>query len=123
MGHLGIKQPYLVSAHGSMTFRAQGTGQLRSVLAEPSMRGLLLMMLVLCGCRSTPTVWQGVYSAEQAARGRRVYEDHCAVCHKPNLTGLDGRLKGKRFMEEWREDNLNSLFIQIKRGMPAENPS
>ena len=45
------------------------------------------------------------------------------MCHKPNLTGLDGRLKGKRFMEDWREDNLNSLFIQIKRGMPAENPS
>jgi hypothetical protein len=44
------------------------------------------------------------------------------LCHKPDLAGLNGRLKGKRFMEEWREDNLGSLFIQIKREMPGENP-
>jgi cytochrome c5 len=87
------------------------------------MRRLLLLMLVLCGCGGRPKIWTGVYSAEQAARGRSVYEDHCTVCHRPDLAGLDGRLKGKRFMEDWLEDNLNSLFIEIKRGMPAENPS
>jgi hypothetical protein len=45
------------------------------------------------------------------------------VCHRANLSGLDGRLKGKRFIEDWREDNLNGLFIAIKSGMPPENPS
>src|SRR5215831_13972827 len=86
------------------------------------MRRLLLMMLVLCGC-GRPAIWKGVYTADQATRGQRVYEDHCAVCHRANLSGLDGRLKGKRFIEDWREDNLNGLFIAIKSGMPPENPS
>src|SRR5688572_26738766 len=86
------------------------------------MRSLLLMMLFLCGC-SRPAIWKGIYSAEQAARGHRVYEDRCVVCHYANLGGLDSRLKGKRFMSDWREDNLSSLFIQMKKGMPPENPS
>ena len=81
------------------------------------------MMLMLSGCSGQPTVWDGAYTVEQAARGRSVYENHCTLCHDPDLTGLDGRLKGDRFIEDWREDNLSNLFIQIKRGMPAENPS
>jgi len=83
----------------------------------------LLVILLLCGCSRTPAIWTGVFTAEQAGRGRTIYENHCVLCHKSDLSGLQGRIKGTRFMQEWREDNLKNLFIHTKRGMPAENPS
>ena len=33
------------------------------------------------------TVWDGVYTAEQAKRGAEVYANHCASCHGLALTG------------------------------------
>ena len=31
---------------------------------------------------STATVWQGVYTEAQAARGQSEYTTHCANCHR-----------------------------------------
>ncbi len=33
---------------------------------------------------TTRTVWDGVYTEEQARRGRRIYQSRCADCHKPS---------------------------------------
>ncbi len=35
----------------------------------------------------TQTVWEGVFTAEQAARGRRSYQQECEACHLENLRG------------------------------------
>ena len=71
------------------------------------------------------TVWDGVYTADQAARGRAEYETNCSSCHQPALTGAgeSPALVGRPFMERWREDDLASLFTRVSTLMPFDNPA
>src|SRR6516162_7635118 len=75
---------------------------------------------------STPlfaqTVWDGVYTADQAVRGQTAYLQHCVGCHKPDLLGIEGSMKGEPFIERRREDNLETLFLDMKATMPRGNP-
>src|SRR6266699_3189489 len=64
------------------------------------------------------TVWNGVYSDEQAARGQVEYASHCASCHRDDLSGYQDILKGDRFMSDYREASLYRLFDKIKTTMP-----
>src|SRR5688572_16255401 len=70
------------------------------------------------------TVWDGVYTEAQAARGKMVYENQCAICHGNDLAGTSAQaLKGDTaFVEKWREDSVNSLFTRIRTAMPARAP-
>ncbi len=71
------------------------------------------------------TVWDGVYTAEQAARGRVVYDTSCGACHLPDMSGSDEArpLAGDRFMQDWREDTLHTLFVRIRNLMPFDEPA
>ena len=71
------------------------------------------------------TVWDGVYTSDQAARGRDVYVSHCSSCHLADLGGsAEARpLVGDGFMLDWREDNLNSLFNRVRTLMPFDDPA
>ena len=72
---------------------------------------------------STRTVWDGVYTVAQAARGEAEFELYCVECHGPGLEGLYGpALVGPLFLRNWLEDNVNSLFARIHTTMPAEAP-
>ena len=71
------------------------------------------------------TVWDGVYTAEQAARGKVVYDSSCGACHLPDMSGSDEArpLAGDRFMQDWREDTLHTLFVRIRNLMPFNEPA
>ncbi|PYS45390.1 MAG: hypothetical protein DMG13_32295 [Acidobacteria bacterium] len=65
------------------------------------------------------TVWDGVFTAAQAERGRDAYALHCSSCHMEDLSGMAGpALKGQQFMDNWREDSVKSLFTFIQTRMP-----
>jgi mono/diheme cytochrome c family protein len=64
------------------------------------------------------TVWSGVYSDTQAARGQAAYAIHCASCHQDDLSGYQSILKGDRFMNEYREASLDRLYGKLKTTMP-----
>ena len=68
------------------------------------------------------TVWDGVYTSQQAERGRAAYDLHCAGCHRDDLSGYDGILRGARFMDKYREANLDLLFGKTKATMPRNSP-
>ncbi len=68
------------------------------------------------------TVWDGSYTDAQAKRGEAVYAAECSSCHAEDLSGQQSRLIGDRFMRDWREDNVGSLFHRIKATMPRRAP-
>lgn len=69
------------------------------------------------------TVWDGVYTSGQAARGKAAYDAKCAACHREDLSGRNGRaLVGDKFWADWSEDSLNSLFAIIRDTMPRGEP-
>jgi len=90
---------------------------------HPFCDALWLSLLAACmfvsGCSREKNVWDGVYTGAQAARGAEIYNGHCVHCHTAELSV---GLSGNRFMDEWREDNLKSLFDQTKRSMPGDGP-
>jgi mono/diheme cytochrome c family protein len=44
---------------------------------------------VLAGAQTQRTIWDGVYSEEQAKRGEQLYGEHCARCHGEGLGGVE----------------------------------
>jgi mono/diheme cytochrome c family protein len=64
----------------------------------------------------------GVYTEAQATRGKAAYDTSCSSCHAADLSGFSGPpLTGDRFMDRWREFNLNILSDLIKNTMPLNN--
>lgn len=74
------------------------------------------------GARS---VWDGVYTDEQAKRGERVYHLKCASCHGDKLTGGESAppLAGGQFLSNWSGLTLDVLFERIRLTMPQDNPA
>jgi mono/diheme cytochrome c family protein len=70
------------------------------------------------------TVWDGVFSPDQAQRGRQQYVGACASCHKEDLggDGVTPGLAGKEFLEGWDKQTVEDLFTRIKTTMPADRP-
>ncbi|HEX9564301.1 MAG TPA: cytochrome c [Gemmatimonadaceae bacterium] len=70
------------------------------------------------------TVWDGVYTAEQAARGKAEFDTYCAMCHGENLRGGDEAppLVGTRFMGRWAFVTANQLYREITTRMPDNDP-
>jgi len=74
--------------------------------------------------QEAPTVWAGIYSEEQAARGELVYVEECAECHREDLTGQDmsPSLVGIGFTFKWEGKNLQELYASMRYGMPQTSP-
>jgi mono/diheme cytochrome c family protein len=66
-----------------------------------------------------PSIWQGVYSAAQAERGRTAFMSACIRCHGADLAGTTApALKGDRFFASWGGDSVSRLFEKIRDTMP-----
>ncbi len=88
----------------------------------------LLLALPITGAAQSSdsaatTVWQGVYNEAQAVRGQTEYATHCASCHRDDLSGYNNILKGRRFMEKYRETTLDLLFDKTRTTMPRGAPA
>jgi mono/diheme cytochrome c family protein len=70
------------------------------------------------------SVWDGVYTAAQAARGAAIYEDSCSSCHATDLLGAGPMpaLTGPGFRKEWNGQPLGDLFERMSVSMPADKP-
>lgn len=74
--------------------------------------------------QDTKTVWDGVYTDDQANRGKQLYADACASCHGPELTGgeMAPPLVGGDFSSDWNGLSLGDLFDRIRISMPQNAP-
>jgi hypothetical protein len=84
-----------------------------------------VMLLVLICAGPVPaqvnrkTVWNGVFTAEQAARGSKLFASNCTSCHGENLGGGNApALKGELFLNHWMEDSASALFTRVKSMPP-----
>src|SRR5262245_60340271 len=70
------------------------------------------------------SVWDGVYSEEQAKRGGSLYYGICAACHGEKLKGNESTpaLTGSDFAADWEGQTLGDLFKKIRRTMPKNQP-
>jgi mono/diheme cytochrome c family protein len=70
------------------------------------------------------TVLDGVYSDEQAARGKKLYVASCSSCHQEGLQGADlaPALKGDDFVLKWAGYSMQDLFDKIATTMPGDAP-
>ena len=72
-----------------------------------------------------PTVWDGVYTAEQAMRGQTAYTLSCASCHAEDLRGDSNSpsIVGVSFTFLWGDMSLAALFTKIQTQMPTDRPN
>ena len=66
------------------------------------------------------TVWDGVYTVEQAARGRTAYERNCGHCHSD---GDAPSVVGDAFIRKWFGDSLNVPLAKVRDTMPGDAPA
>lgn len=71
------------------------------------------------------TVWDGVYTTDQAVRGKAYYEAYCSECHEPNLLGRHGftALRDEVFMDSWGGYTLYDYFARKRETMPPLEPA
>ena len=73
---------------------------------------------------SARSVWDGVYTEEQAKRGEAFYEKQCSACHGDKLAGRESAppLTGGAFLSNWNGLPLSDLFERVRRTMPQNAP-
>jgi mono/diheme cytochrome c family protein len=85
---------------------------------------------------ATKTIWDGIYTEEQARRGEQVYKSECSYCHRDDLAGgfLDDgvgrapalagpRAFGSSLVERWNDLTLTDMVASIAATMPQRRPT
>jgi mono/diheme cytochrome c family protein len=68
------------------------------------------------GAARHPSTLDGVYTAEQAKRGRDVYFGNCRSCHTAATH------TGATFAQSWQGKQLSDLFLYVATKMPKNDP-
>lgn len=88
---------------------------------------LLLFACVACVAgrgEFPPSVWDGIYTDEQAHRGEVAFRQHCASCHGLKLNGTDAApaLVGSDFAADWDLTAVGDIVDEMQISMPANRP-
>ena len=77
------------------------------------------------GGQTQRTVWDGVYTEEQAKRGAALYGERCVHCHGPTLGGIDAAaaLTGPTFNGNWNGVPLDQMLERVRSTMPVDKPA
>lgn len=73
---------------------------------------------------TTKSIWDGVFTVEQAERGAAAYKTACSECHGGDLMG-DGfapPLSGADFQGNWNDLSVGDFFERIRISMPPSDP-
>ena len=66
------------------------------------------------------TIWSGVYTDDQAKRGRALYNKWCQSCHGAELSGgeMAPPLAGSLFLTNWIGQSVGDLEERVRITMP-----
>ena len=95
-------------------------------LALQTLAGAVQRVPAASASAARRSVWEGVFTEPQAARGAESYQYSCATCHSPDLEGDAGRdipaLYGDQFVRGWNRRTIKDLFDLINKAMPKDSP-
>ena len=86
--------------------------------------GSMLAAPVAARQESRRTIWDGVFSDAQAARGQGAYARACATCHAEDLLGAGNApaLVGEPFLGRFDQATTDDVVQVIRQTMPQEAP-
>jgi len=87
---------------------------------------LALLAGAAAAAQDVRSVWDGVYTDEQAKRGEAIYFDRCVRCHGPAyMGGTDGAgpLVGPTFNGNWNNVPLDQMLDRVRLTMPMDKPA
>jgi S-disulfanyl-L-cysteine oxidoreductase SoxD len=70
------------------------------------------------------TTLEGVYTDDEAARGKAQYNTTCSACHMEDLSGSGQALPlaGDAFMDIWEGQTMNDFLELVQGTMPQDKP-
>jgi mono/diheme cytochrome c family protein len=81
----------------------------------------LTLLVSVSGAAADDT--KGWFTQAQATQGHQLFNNQCAECHRPDLTGAAGpALVGPTFLAKWGNKPLSDLYQFEHKNMPATNP-
>lgn len=92
---------------------------------------VLAAVAIFCGgvalmpAQSAParSIWQGIYTEQQAKRGEDLYPDACSRCHGDELEGDEApALRSEEFLKDWKGYTLGDLYRRVHDSMPYDRP-
>jgi quinoprotein glucose dehydrogenase len=85
--------------------------------------GMVVLACATLAAQQSRSSWSGVYTAEQAAAGEKIYVEKCASCHGADLAGIERApaLAGGSFANAWHGQDLRRLLDRID-AMPPGAP-
>ncbi len=96
------------------------------IVAATALGVILAVPLIFArrGSEQSTSVWDGVYTEEQAKRGQSLYARECASCHGAMLTGGEAAppLTGGAFLSNWNGLTMGDLFERVRTTMPLSKP-
>lgn len=73
--------------------------------------------------QQTSQAMTGWFQQAQAEQGHQLFNNYCAQCHRPDLSGAQGpALKGSAFLNKWTDQPLSALYNFEHTKMPANAP-
>ena len=83
--------------------------------------GFVLVLTLLCvgaavAAQAERSVWDGVYTENQALRGQSTFKTICAACHD------EADFSSPSFLQGWEATTVLDLFQLLQKTMPMDNP-
>jgi mono/diheme cytochrome c family protein len=91
----------------------------------PVVLGWVLLFGFAAAEAADRTSWSGIFTAEQAKNGDRIFHERCSKCHGPDLMATDPDapdLTADGFKLGWIGQTVGNRFRNIRIAMPADAP-
>jgi hypothetical protein len=86
---------------------------IKQAIRKTFMAGIAAMVLQA----PAQSVWDGVYTDDQATRGGDTFNKSCMGCHD-----LKGEFSGDAFMNMWKGQSAFDIYDKMRTEMPMDNP-
>ena len=89
---------------------------IQRVLMAAALAAYSIGVVTIAAQSTTRTTNDGVYTVEQAARGKTAFDSKCSGCHEPS------RFTGDSFFESFNEKPMKEIWDIASGTMPEDNP-